>query len=234
MHSVLIATPTYEQHENFLQEFIPCIRSQTIPCDVVFVSTSTNQEFNERLIATGYSVLPMESKSTKQEKVIVARQTLIEHFLKGPWSHLFFVDTDIFLSPDTAQKLLTREKPIVSGVYLSPLRIGNQQVIVPVAYDFGDTEEYRRPIAVNQVLETALREVHSVGFGCCMIARQVLTAVSLRDFDATFGSEDIPFCIDARSKGFKVFLDTGTWVTHHAWPLTDKRNEWLTKKWNMQ
>lgn len=228
--NILIATPTYEKHEEFLPGFLAGVQAQTIPCDLLFANTSDDLAFGMKLQSFG-KVIHIASQPTKYERVIFARQMLIQKFLEGTWSHLLFVDSDVFLPVHAAQKLLVDDLPVVSGVYLSPLNIAGKHTIVPVAYDFVD-EEHRRPIAVAELFQPQLRRVHSVGFGCCMIKREVLEQVKLRPYQGGNASEDIFFCIDARTKGFESYLDTAVWATHHFWKLGDPRNKYLTEKWS--
>ena len=89
-------------------------------------------------------------------------------------------------------------------------------------------------MSVAAVFAPQLRQVHSVGFGCCMLRRNVLEHVKLREYQGGNASEDIFFCIDAHAQGFKIFLDTTVWVKHHFWKRDDSRNRFLTREWNEQ
>jgi hypothetical protein len=234
MASILIATPIYEGHEQFLTGYLESIRDQTVPVDILLASTSDDAAFNERINKIGQEVLFVPAQPTKYQRVIAARNMIIEKFLAGSWTHLFFVDADIFLPVDAAQKLMESEKAIVSGVYLSPLNIQGRAVILPVAYDMAHDPAFRAPIPVAAILSDQIRKVHSVGFGCCMLAREVLENVKLRPYQGGDASEDIFFCIDAREKGYDTFLNTAVWAKHHAWKVGDERNRYLTKEWNVE
>jgi len=109
---------------------------------------------------------------------------------------------------------------------------------MPAAYDAVEdaveNPEYRSAILVWQLFEKKIREVHSVGFGCCMIKREVLEKIALRAYEGGNTSGDIFFCIDAKKQGFSTFLDTRVWAQHHCWTLGDERNKHLSRWWNKE
>lgn len=113
-------------------------------------------------------------------------------------THIFSVDSDILLKPDTLNKLLTVDKPIVSTLiqnsdhYIYPQfnihRFSRDGGIIPLMPD---------------ELEGSLVKVDFTG-ACVLLKREVL------DANVVYGphrqGEDVPFCQMAEEKGFDRYV----------------------------
>lgn len=135
-------------------------------------------------------------------------------------SHLFFMDSDVIVPPDTVLRLLSHDKDVVSGVYCrrSPPHG------VPVAIRNGQW--------LTQFRQNALEPVDYVGAGCLLIKRCVLEQmkplapgkhwfhwrVDLKGTgipDNECLSEDFAFCSEVKKQlGVQVYLDTGVQARH--------------------
>ena len=174
-------------------------------------------------------------------QVDVARNQIVAK-LEKDW--LFFMDDDHIFPPETLQRLLSWDVPIVSGLYFkSP---GNP---VPHAYHYmweqhnqagakeqGDhfymaminevaayltkfTDKIKDgpPSAILPATREDLLEVDGCGGGCLLIHRRVFEAMEPPYFQCnpgTFIGEDFYFCRKAQAAGFKVYVDPGIICGH--------------------
>jgi len=177
---------------------------------------------------------PLGTKLTKIRDVDVglARNEIVR-CLERDW--LFFMDSDQTFHPETLNRLLSWNLPIVSGVYFkSP---GNP---IPHIYKYvyqNDTHLYvSKAVEIAAYLERYkeelskapaatilparredLIECDGVGGGCLLIHRRVFEAIGDPWFvcakDLHMG-EDFDFCRKAQEKGFKIYADPGVLCGH--------------------
>lgn len=159
----------------------------------------------------------------------LARNKLVQRVLDSNSDWIFFVDDDQALRPDTLMRLLSYEKPIVSGLYLN-----RNRPFFPIAFSERAEDGTYIPIDLPTLPKEGLLQVQAVGAGCLLIRREVLEAIGenwfqhgrVDDWDA---SEDIIFCEQARAAGYEIFVDLGTQVGHFApaavWP------SWVDQEW---
>lgn len=132
------------------------------------------------------------------------------------YDYLFCVDSDIILPKDALSRLIAADKDIASGLYIQ--RKPGQFILE--LYEGSEETGYRN-IEYKHLHNKGLVEVSACGFGCVLVKGDVLRAMEYPHFvyrsalnhDHTY-SEDIYFCNKARSKGFKVWADTGLHCEH--------------------
>jgi FkbM family methyltransferase len=137
-------------------------------------------------------------------------RNLIAHWAVN-YDYLFSVDSDIVFKPDTLKKMLSYDKPMVSGLYIQ--RIPGQHVL----------ELYRggRNIPYNTIRGKGLIEVDGCGFGCVLVKSEVIKKICYPQFVYKSAidhrntlSEDNYFCMKAQENGFKIFADTSILCEH--------------------
>jgi len=90
---------------------------------------------------------------------------------------------------------------------ISALYYGRSEPYGPIAYvkDFTEDEHKHFPIVD---VPNNLCEVDAVGFGACMIKREVFETVPEPWFTVDWKSgEDIAFCVKAKKHGVRIFID---------------------------
>jgi hypothetical protein len=123
------------------------------------------------------------------------------------FSHVIFFDSDMRFPPDTIERLLAHEVPVVAASY--PTR---KEPIEPVA--FATLTDFTERVYTTPGSE-GLEKIAAVGFGCILISRQAYNSISKPRFmigyspsnDAHVG-EDIYFCTKLAQEGqMPLFLD---------------------------
>lgn len=153
-----------------------------------------------------------------------ARNQIVEYFLKGSFTHLFFIDSDTIPPRDALERLLSHDKDIVSG--LTPiLRLDPKEGLVTHDNCFthkdidpnGNVEKTH--IAIRN---TGLKEIFRCGAACLLIKRGVFETLSKPYFTFIYNadgtehtrSEDINFCDKAIEHGFEIYADTDVVCQH--------------------
>lgn len=162
-----------------------------------------------------------------------ARNTGCQKLLELDWEWLFFLDDDIVCPPDTIQRLIRHDVPIVSGLYYR-----RNPPLVPVMLRAGMKDGVKGYNWVTEYQMDSLIEVDLVGAGCLLIRRDVIQTLQpmsnrcrwfewrcdrtdLPDVEKT--SEDFSFCTHAQKAGYKIMVDTSIGCRHigHAESRTD-------------
>jgi FkbM family methyltransferase len=138
-------------------------------------------------------------------------RNLIADWIVQGFDYLFAVDHDITFEPDTLEKMLSHDKPIVSGVYRQRLPIQLIEI-----YD-----KNLQRMSINQVTNNKLTEIGGCGFGCVLVKKEVMVKIGYPQFEyhhalnhnETF-SEDNDFCRKARKAGFSIWCDSSILCGH--------------------
>lgn len=146
--------------------------------------------------------------------VHVAREAIAEHALRGGYTHLLWLDSDMQPPADALVRLLehgldivgalcVQRKPPYSPTAYSRLRLGEvgESDITPIAHVTG-----------------GLDEVEGIGCGCTLVRVEVLEAVRRQNRLAYHPmpgyGEDLSFCLRARRAGYRIYVDTGLVAGH--------------------
>ena len=146
--------------------------------------------------------------------VDVARNEIVRRMIAEGFDYLFFADCDHVFQPDTVQRLLAHDKPVISGRY--HMRKEPYHAVAYVKHRIQNGPHAYAPIHYGQ----GLIEIERGGAGCLLIRRDVLEAIEQRvgpnwfryqrgpepphDFTV---SEDFWFWQQAREAGFSCWLD---------------------------
>lgn len=138
-----------------------------------------------------------------------ARNHLTQMFLDSDAEYLWFIDTDISFVPETLDRLIEADLPIVSALYYGKDKRGSA---FPVGNIRSGNKFNRVPAARLKGKKPA--EVDGVGMGCCLIKREVLESLGVRPlwpfaeilYEGEPMGEDITFCVRAAERGYKSFI----------------------------
>jgi FkbM family methyltransferase len=142
-------------------------------------------------------------------------RNLIADWAKG-YDYLMSVDSDIVLPKDVLIKMLGADKDIVSGLYIQRIP-GTQTVEL-----YMDTPNGGCTNIPYSLLEgKGVVEIAACGMGCALIKGEVFRKMEYPHFlykealdHRNTVSEDVYFCMKARSIGFKVWADTSIKCDH--------------------
>ena len=160
-----------------------------------------------------------------------SRNIIIEQALANDCTHIFFMDDDMAMPPDTLLKLLAHDKDVVTGLYLMR-SYPHFPVIFDAAYDNG----FNRHIFLEGH-QNGLIRVTNCGLGCVLIKIEVFQKlekpyVRLGEVEKDGWSDDIGFFNRVREAGFEIYCDldarVGHLTTFMAWPHKVD-NKWYTE-----
>jgi hypothetical protein len=131
------------------------------------------------------------------------------------FTHVLWLDDDHIFSPDLLVYLARhQEKDVVSAVYYG--RVGRH---LPVVYVKDSTPDKYKFFPIIEV-PPALCEVDAVGFGACLMRRDVLDRMPEPWFTFAPGGvgEDIYFCVHAKEAGIRIWCEGSYTIGHFGEP----------------
>ncbi len=135
------------------------------------------------------------------------RERVAEDFLKTDYTHLFFVDSDMYFQPDVLDKLLASDKDIIGAQYYRRNETKDKDPVVPTRYDMPGMS-YPNRIFVN----------YAAGTGCLLIKREAFEKIPKPWFglgtEDNWLGEDVFFCKKAKENGIETWMDAGLAVGH--------------------
>lgn len=241
---ILIGCVTYFKQAHVLDLLLQSLKKLRGPgieftADIIFVDNSPGDRYYPHLQKKladaklpGKSMVAYDAPGLKNriDRIITGRNVVRNEFLKNPaYTHLFFLDTDVMIPPETLVTLLAHQKPLVAGAYLSHQELPNgKKGTFPVGCLQHEKQGFVRQLKIDNVWEPRLLELAITGLGCVLMHRDVLEKVSFRNIgDSITGGEDSAFFIDAREQGFPLFMDTSIRCDHYFYPPGDQRNALL-------
>ncbi|MEM3154080.1 MAG: hypothetical protein QW165_00750 [Candidatus Woesearchaeota archaeon] len=224
MAKVLVGIVTYGKQRYCLDEFLQCIRRQTVKADVLFVVNNGESAYSTLIKSKGFNAVEdPKPASTRIERIVNGRNYIRDYALKNNYDFLLFLDSDVLVHPRALEALLATKFDVVAGVYLNVFQLDGKPVIAPVLFkDLGNgqCQLYTYDGAAKQ----QVLEIGAAGLGCTLISRKVLEEVSFRTFNnSATGGEDMAFFVDARAKGFKTVANTFVKCLHRPYPASDPR-----------
>lgn len=171
------------------------------------------------------------------------RNIMIRQALEQNCTHIFFIDDDMALAPDTLMKLLAHDKDMITGLYLM-----RNYPHYPIIFDEAYTDGRCR-FSFLQPGRKGVEEIVNAGFGCVLIKTSVFTGMiekeqvfytpekypvwlTLGELEKDHWCDDISFFLRARKAGFKLHVDLditcGHMVTGTIWPKREENGNWFT------
>lgn len=185
--------------------------------------------------------------SNKIDKVAMMKNHIISYFLQGDYTHLFFIDADLVLHPNTLTALLESDKDIVSNIFWTRWEKNSAelpQVWLKDFYTLYDAHMLKIK-SQEQIKEetfeflTSLRTpgIYRVGgLGACTLIRRIVLEKGVdfsEIYNLSFWGEDRSFCIRAVAYGFELYVNT-FYPAFHIFRLEelDSLAPWLESQQN--
>lgn len=141
--------------------------------------------------------------------VTTARQRIAEFALSSKADYLFFMDSDMIIHQKTIEALINEDVDIVSTMFFKRVPPYSPCFYTEVRPE-GDSALLMTPQGWDSD-NVGLYRCHATGLAATLIKRSVLEALKgTRMFEHPLNDigEDIAFCLNARAKGFQVWVDT--------------------------
>ena len=196
-------------------------------------------EFMKSVLGMDKSDYDMGFVDCAGAEIVTSRNLIVQKFLEHPAkpTHLFFVDTDMGIPRDGISKLLSADKPIVSGVAVA--KYSNLWVskywgdlwdgLHNVQYDACESRDLREAHWIpKDEYRGKVLEIGATGAACILIKREVFEKIPYPWFynefnpnasghkELSYMSEDISFCYKAKKYGIGVHLHLGVLCDHWA------------------
>lgn len=149
--------------------------------------------------------------------LVTLRNILLSLFLASGCSHLFSVDSDILVSPESLPRLMCLNLPVVSFLVRNDLHLGDYGYYNICRLENG----HYRPL--TNFPRDYVIPVDCTGAGY-LIQRWVIEDKGVR-YHLHLQGEDAGFCDDARSKGIGLWCHTGIECRHLMKPETGDTKE---------
>ena len=144
--------------------------------------------------------------------VHVARQDLVDQFLKSDCQWLFWVDDDVVPPKDALWQLLAHDEKVVNGLVPFKEPPYNPNWYLNPIYDYSrDSWTYE---GFFNPPSDQLVEIHSAGLACSLIHREVLEKMEYPHFTLDAAAEDHSFWRKVRAAGYTMYGDPAVQCVH--------------------
>jgi len=155
-------------------------------------------------------------------KVAAFKDVMIDYARKNNYSHLFLIDSDLILHPNTIDQLLSAKKDIIAEIFWTQWTLDSpeqpqvwmsdfyNQYASEIGEKLTNEEISRRVVAFYKQLKTpGIYEVGGLG-ACTLITKHALDCgVSFKRIkNILLWGEDRHFCVRAAALGLSLFVDT--------------------------
>lgn len=155
--------------------------------------------------------------------VFDARDESCNGAISGGYTHVLFIDSDMYFEPAALIKALSRDVDVLTGLYFK--RKDNHEPVLYKAidqrrYNENGTVKYHGYAEIETDLNREFFQVEGCGFGFALIKVDVLRQMH-RDYVSWFEpipgmGEDLSFCQRLKDYGIKVMCDTTIDIGHYG------------------
>lgn len=152
--------------------------------------------------------------------VAMARNNIVDQFLKTKATHLLFLDADMVFDANVLERLYSADKDIIGEMYV---RKSFPHLPTPGIKHVTEDNGVMFEVIYDWSGREPLFRVDVLGMGCTMIRREVFEKISFPWFEfvqtesgdkVEFIGEDYSFCLDAQDVGFGVWAIKGGEIGH--------------------
>ncbi len=220
---ILLAAPT-SIHKNYcFLEWL--VNARSFGCDI-FIADNSPGDANKKLykkLGVKYSWVNPDKKASVNY-ITESQNQIRDYFLKNDYTHLFFLETDLFPHSSVLQILSSLNLPIVSAPYFIHKGSHAMQMSQDIRLVYRQCLT-RNPSLKEQFMsiDGSVKQCYSTGFGCTLIKRSVVERFPFRYTGANLtdnqkggpSHSDSFFYSDLYLKGVPAYLYTGVAVKHY-------------------
>jgi hypothetical protein len=133
-----------------------------------------------------------------------ARNDCAKRFMETDAKYLWFIDSDTTPPPEALKLLLDADKPAVSGVVNSIIKVNGENKALGMVLKRGEDGQYYPAIGTQGV-----HKIDASGFACILLKREVFEQVEFPWFEEkSWGEsrgEDFIFCEKMAEKGIPLY-----------------------------
>ena len=169
--------------------------------------------YNNSLVRSFKTIrIPVHQSDGGLDRITRGRELMLNMALRGNYTHLFFLDSDIISPPSTVQGLLSLDSPIAGG--LVKTRNNGRRPTWYNTYIDKRAEGKGFPSKTDFTKGDVIT-VDATGCDCVLIRCDVLRAVGCYEWQSDPPvAEDMGFCLKAKEKGYGVKIHTGIETRH--------------------
>lgn len=213
---VLVGAPTHESKSYAEIEYFTRILNLTSKdYSVAIIDNSNTKDYSQHLrkaygIKTDW-VNP--AGLTLRQRIAKSHERLRQIAEGGDYEFLLHIETDVIVPFNIIELLMRHEKRVVGASYIvSDKAVPMIQMEAPMTFDENIT--YHVDQGCASMFDGTLKQVHSVGLGCVLIHKSVLSKFKFRCDEQSGAFPDSFFYRDMRNLDVPVFVDTSLFLTH--------------------
>ncbi len=216
---ILIGTPTSDQKNYCFNEFSAYLSSSKHDHLIVDNSRTKNK------CVQGLTYRHILFNANIRQSIADAQNIIRDQFLKKDYTHLAFLESDLFPPPGVFDRLALHDKDVAGHPYFVMKGSLRQYMIHNPLYIEESNIWNANPVDVTQGFSQcngSLQRVHSVGFGCVLIKRHVIEKLSFHINESNQvsdtghpSSSDSFFYADCALNNIEVYADTSLTVRHY-------------------
>jgi hypothetical protein len=226
LNKVLLGIVTYEGKDYIWDKFWNNILRLTYPnLEIVIIDNSENKKYYSELKRRTkhdkhVKVMYVNRRETTRETQAVCLNRLREYFLKGDYSHLMLIESDLIPPVDIIERLMSHGVGVVGSIYLIGHADSATQPPRPCLFgiDFeneGATKNFPPEVGFGFFGKGLIR-IHGCGFGSTLFQRWVINRfIFTYDLGKPIKHSDVMFYKDYHNSGFRAFCDTDIIIPHY-------------------
>lgn len=224
-NKVLLGILTYEGKDYVWDKFWHNIQRLTYPnLDIVIVDNGKDKSYYSKLKRrtkhlSNVTVYHVKRAETSRESMAISLNKLRSHFLKGDYSHLMMIESDLVPPVDIIERLMSHNEGVVGSVYL----IGHDDVksqpprpcLFSVDYETNGTRNLEPDVGFGYFGKGVV-PIHGCGFGSTLFKRWVIERFMFTyDLGMPIKHTDVMFFKDYHNSGFQAYVDTDLIIPHY-------------------
>jgi len=225
---VFVGSVTHYMHSHHMERWIKTLENQTHPPSYVYVVEQSKEDDNYNKWKDSFSNLPGDGMVRGEwsdfvfKRMTENRNKVREKFLETDCTHILMLDTDIFLNPNTIERLLAHDKDIVDPLIPCGLEKNKGRwpaVLKDTVIHFLPNGQYALDLYTWEEVEgKGLQRVYAAGLGCSLAKRKVYEKVGFRWVKGLRAAEDMLWYEEVKSNDFEFWVDGDMRVTHEGNP----------------
>ncbi len=217
---ILVGCPTSFHKSYCLQEYLDGVKALTYPnYQLVLVDNSPDSSYYDLLESKNVTVFKAPyAAETARERIVLSRNMLRQYFLENDYDYFLSLEQDVIPPPDIIERLLSHQKPVVSGVYYKEYIIKKgdtvtETIIMPLLFRKRTDDSFIQ-LLERDVAASALLPVDIAGLGCILISKDVLEKLAFRYEPDQVVFDDFWFCQDLAKEHIPLYADTSVKCKH--------------------